>query len=78
MTIRKSFVKAPKFETLCNRVQLATLTLRKCLLMSMRHDLVSLEQAAALNDQIASLDSVLQVAFPRPMPVIKSEARLPF
>ena len=31
-----------------------------------------------LNDQIASLDSSLQMAFPQQLPVTKSEARLPF
>jgi len=44
----------------------------------MRQYLVSLEQSALLNEQIASLDSVLQTAFPRQLPVTKSEARLPF
>jgi hypothetical protein len=78
MTKRKPSVRTPKFETLCKRVQLATLTLRKSVLTAMRQDLVSFEQSALLNDQIASLDSTLQVAFPRPMPIIKSEARLPF
>jgi hypothetical protein len=43
----------------------------------MRQNLVSFEQSL-LNDQIASLDSSLQMAFPQQLPVTKSEARLPF